>query len=124
MWEPGTAPKLVDLMTCPGAPYLWGNAGRDPWFLTLPHEGDPRECLSLRDLGAGKRMPVLCDVVGVIGSEIALTHDGNGVVVALDVRGVEDPALRQVVATAAAPLRVTFATDLIEEALDADGGAS
>ena len=69
-------------------------------------------------------MPVLCDVVGVIGSEIALTHDGDGAVVALDVRGVEDPALRHVVATAGAPLRVTFATDLIGAALDADGGAS
>jgi hypothetical protein len=80
--------------------------------------------LSLRDLGAGKTIPVLCDVVGVLGSEIALTHDGDGAVVALDVRGVEDPSLRQVVATAGAPLRVTFATDLIGEALDADGGAS
>ena len=124
VWEPGTAPTLVDLMTYPGSPYLWGHAGRDPWFLTLPHEGDPRNCLSLRDLGAGRRMPVLCDVVGVIGSEIALTHDGNGAVVALDVRGVEHPALRQVVATAGAPMRVTFATDLIGEVLDADGGAS
>jgi hypothetical protein len=45
-------------------------------------------------------------------------------VVALDVRGVEDPALRHVVATAGGPLRVTFATDLIGEALDAGGGAS
>jgi hypothetical protein len=62
--------------------------------------------------------------VGVIGSEIALTHDGNGTVVALDVRGVEDSALRHVVATAGGPLRVTFATDLIGEALDAAGGAS
>jgi hypothetical protein len=125
VWEPGTAPKLVDLNTYPGSPYLWGNAGKDPWFLTLPHQEDPRECLSLRDIGAGKTIPVLCDVVGVIGSEIALTHDGDGAVVALDVRGVEDPALRHVVATAGGPLRVTFATDLIEEALDgADGGAS
>ena len=56
--------------------------------------------------------------------EVALTHDGDGAVVALDVRGVEDPALRHVVATAGGPLRVTFATDLIEAALDADGGAS
>jgi hypothetical protein len=69
-------------------------------------------------------MPVLCDVLGVIGPEIALTHDGNGTVVALDIHGVEDPALRDVVASAGAPQRVTFATDLIGEALDADGGAS
>ena len=68
---------------------------------------------------------MLCDVVGVIGSDIALTHDGDGAVVALDARGVEDPALRHVVATAGGPLRVTFATDLIGEALaGSDGGAS
>ena len=36
----------------------------------------------------------------------------------------EDPALRQVVSTGRAPERVAFATDLIGEALDADGGAS
>jgi hypothetical protein len=124
VWEPGTTPKLVDLMVYPGSPYLGPHAGKDPWFLTLPHQADPRECLSLRDIGAGKTMPVLCDVVGRIGSEIALTHDGDGTVVALDIRGVEDPALRHVVATAGAPLRVTFATDLIGEALEADGGAS
>ena len=125
VWEPGTEAKVVNLLTYPGSPYLWGNAGKDPWFLILPHDEDARECLSLRDLGAGKTIPVLCDVVGVIGSEIALTHDGDRAVVALDVRGVEDPALRQVVATARAPLRVTFATDLIGAALDgAVGGAS
>ena len=126
VWEPGTAPKLVDLMAYPGSPYLGPHAGvyANPWFLTLSQEDDPRECLSLRDLGAGKTIPVLCDVVGVIGSEIALTHDGDGAVVALDVAGVEDPALRHVVATAGGPLRVTFATDLIEAALDAGDGAS
>jgi hypothetical protein len=124
VWEPGTTPQRVDLNTYPGSIYLWANAGNDPWFLTLPSEEDPRECLSLRDLGAGETIPVLCDVVGVIGSEIALTHDGDGAVVALDARGVEDPALRRVVATAGGPLRVTFATDLIGEALDAGGGAS
>jgi hypothetical protein len=124
VWQPGTVPKVVNLVTYVGSPYLGPYAGRDPWFLTLPEEGDPRECLSLRDLGAGKTIPVLCDVVGVIGSEIALTHDGTGAVVALDARGVENPALRHVVATAGGPLRVTFATDLIGEALDAEGGAS
>jgi hypothetical protein len=123
VWEAGTAPKLVDLRTYPGSVYLWGNAGQDPWFLT-PTEEFPWPCPSLQDMGAGKRMPVLCDVVGVIGSEIALTHDGTGALVALDVRGVDDPALRQVVATAGAPLLVTFATDLIGAALDAAGGVS
>jgi hypothetical protein len=126
VWQPGTAPKMVDLMSYPGSPYLGPNAGvyEHPWFLTLPREDDPRECLSLRDEPGEKQIPVLCDVVGVIGSEIALTHDGDGAVVALDIHGVEDPALRHVVATAGAPLRVTFATDLIRQALAAAGGAS
>jgi hypothetical protein len=87
-------------------------------------------------------VPVLCDVLGIIDSEMLLGHwnsdrlpgdwnepnDGNGTVVALDIHGAdvafEDPALRHVVASAGAPLRVAFATDLIGEALDADGGAS
>jgi hypothetical protein len=117
--------------------------------------GYPQECLSptLLDrtgeygdytLGGGYivEVPVLCDLLGVIGSEMLLGHwnsdrlpgdwndpnDGNGTVVALDIHGAdvafEDPALRHVVATAGAPQRVTFATDLIGEALDADGGAS
>lgn len=121
VWQPGTAPKMVDLMTYPGSPYLGPHAGvyEQPWFLTLLPKGGPRECLSLRD----GQIPVLCDVVGVIGPEVALTHDGDGTVVALDINGVEDPALRHVVATAGAPQGVTFATDLIAEALDADGGA-
>ena len=126
MWEPGTEPKMVDLMAYPGTPYLGPYAGvyEHPWFNILLAEEDPRECLSLRDIPGGERIPVLCDVVGVIGPEIALTHDGDGAVVALDVAGVEDPALRHVVATAGGPLRVTFATDLIGRALDPDGGVS
>jgi hypothetical protein len=126
VWQPGTAPKLVNLMTYPGTPYLGPNAGvyEHPWFLILLPKDDPRECLSLRDEPGGKTIPVLCDLVGVIGPDVALTHDGDEAVVALDARGVEDPALRDVVATPGGPLRVTFATDLIEEALDAEGGAS
>ena len=61
VWEPGTSPKVIDLMTYPGSPYLGPHAGNDPWFNTLPHEADPLDCLSLRD----GRIPVLCDVVGV-----------------------------------------------------------
>ena len=127
MWEPGTTPKLVNLMSYPGTPYLGPHAGvfeSYPWFLLLLPKGDPRECLSLRYDPGGTTIPVLCDLVGVIGPEIALTHDGDGAVVALDAAGVEDPALRQVVATPGGPLRVTFATDLIGEALGLDGGAS
>ena len=101
-------------------------------------------------------VPVLCDVLGVVGSEILLGHwnsehlsgdsndpkDADGTVVALDIHGAdrpyldpalrdpgadapfEDPALRRVVATAAAPVRATFASELIGELLEADGGGS
>jgi hypothetical protein len=126
VWQPGTEPKMVDLMTYLGTPYTGPDAGvyEHPWFLTLPPKGDPRTCLSVRDYPDGTQMPVLCDLVGVLGPEVALTHDGDGAVVALDLAGVDDPALRRMVETAGGPLRVTFATDLIEAALDADGGAS
>jgi|RhiMetdeSRZDD1v2_1073273.scaffolds.fasta_scaffold58320_3 hypothetical protein len=121
VWQPGTEPKLVNLMTYPGTPYLAQNAGvyEHPWFLTLLPKGNPRTCLSIRD-----GMPVLCDLVGVIGPKIALTHDGDGAVVALDIKGVENPALRDLVATPGAPLRVTFATDLIGQSLGEGGGVS
>jgi hypothetical protein len=118
-WEPGTAPKEVDVIAYVGSPYLWANAGWKPWFLTSPD--DPRKCLSLPDDGG---MPTLCDVVGRLGPEFALTHDGDGAVIALDIRGVEDETLRHVVATPGAPPHGTFATDLIAEALGLAGGAS
>lgn len=126
VWSPGGAPELVDLTTYPQwHDHLGSYSGKAPtWFQELDPEGDPRSCLSLRDMGGGVRQAVLCDVVGVISSEIALTHDGDGTVVALDIRGVEDPALRHVVASAGAPRHVTFATDVIRAALDAAGGAS
>ena len=69
----------------------------------VPHPSRGRRipvCLSLRDIGNRGSMPVLCHVVGVIGPQIALTHDGTGAVVALDIHGVEDPALPRVVVTA------------------------
>ena len=63
VWEPGTAPKLVDLRTYPGSPWLGPFAGRDPWFLTLTPEGvldpgldageDPLPCPSMQDMGGG-----------------------------------------------------------------------
>ncbi|MDZ5620371.1 hypothetical protein SFC88_06035 [Nocardioides sp. HM23] len=149
VWEPGTAPKLVNLGAYPGQPYLgygWPYGGKD--LLVLP-EG-PRLCETQRIQEAGTEdpqappfeVPVLCDVVGVVGSEILLGHwkpesssgdandpkYANGAVVALDIAGAdpafEDPARRHVVVTAGAPHRVAFATDLIAEALDAQGGAS
>jgi len=145
IWEPGTAPKLIDAVTYPGFPYGGPRVGRD-LFVTIA-DGGPRSCSPVT-LGDGNYpgeefdVPVLCDVLGVVGSEILLGHwnsdrlpgdwkdpnDGNGTVVALDIHGAdppfEDPALRRVVVTAGAPERVMFATDLIGEALDADGGAS
>lgn len=142
VWEPGTAPTLVDLRTYPGSPWLGSAAGRDPWFVD---RGASHSCQpAFRDEDGPFYELVLCDVVGVVGSEIVLTHDGNGRVVALDKHGanvpfedpapLEGPALRDVVDSASAPQarggqgtapwRVTFATDLIGEALDAGGGTS
>ena len=142
VWEPGTAPKPVDLRTYPGSPWLGPMAGTDPWFL---NRGTPHSCQpTFKDTAGPFYQVVLCDVVGVIGSDIVLTHDGNGRVVALDKPSadvpfedpapLEDPALRDVVDSVSAPVarggqgsapwRVTFATDLIGAALDADGGAS
>lgn len=120
-WEPGTAPKEIDVLAEIGSPWLLENAGWEPWFLT---SDDPQKCLSVRDIPGGKRIPVLCDVVGRLGPEFALTHDGDGAVIALDIRGVEDETLRHVVATPGAPPHGTFATDLIAHALGLAGGAS
>ena len=151
VWEPGTAPKLVDTYDYAEGFRLWvSNRGSGP----LPWP-DYDSCVSpslLDSTGGYGRfiagwgytldVPELCDILGIIDSEILLGHwnsdrmpgdwndpnDGNGTVVALDIDGVgssfEDPSLRRVVASAGAPLRVTFAADLIGEALDADGGAS
>lgn len=151
VWEPGTAPKLVDTYAFAEGFDLWVSqhgSGPLPW-------PDDASCTSpiLLDAtgeygdftpgwGYTLEVPVLCDVLGIIDSEILLGHwnsdrmpgdwndpnDGNGTVVALDIRGAdkafEDPSLRRVVASAGAPLRVAFAADLIGEALDADGGAT
>jgi hypothetical protein len=149
VWEPGTTPKLVDTYAfAEGFPLWVAIQGTGP--LRGPGE---RACsfapLLLDATGEDEtgeygdlEVPALCDVLGIIGSETVLGHwnserspgdsndpnDGKGTVVALDIDGAdssfEDPALRRVVATAGAPLRVTFATDLIGDALDADGGAS
>lgn len=151
VWEPGTAPKLVDTYAFAEGFDLWevpiGGSGPLPW----PDESECTPPILLDGTGDyGEyepgwgyllEVPVLCDVLGIIDSEILLGHwnsdrlpgdwnepnDGNGTVVALDIHGAdmafEDPALRRVVASAGAPLRVAFAADLIGEAL-ADGGAS
>ncbi len=101
VWQPGTKPKMIDLMAYPGSPYLGPHAGvyAHPWFRTG-------------------------DVVGVIGPKVVLTRDGDGSVVALDAAGAQNPALRRMVAMAGGPVRVTFATSLIGAALGLHGGAS
>lgn len=136
LWEPGTAAKLVD-------PYSVTYGGTD---LSIPYEGlGPEECSSSPiindrtreqsdDSHAGRiDVPVLCDVLGITDTGTLLGHwkdrsDGNGTVVALNIDGAEppfdDPARRRTLANPQAPDRVTFATDLIAQALDADGDAS
>ena len=153
VWEPGTAPKLVNPHL-----YLEGYDGRDLWVLI--GWGDAGKCSSsswtpvVGDATGRLEVPVLCDILGLIGSEYALGHgdpdrfqsdwndpnDGEGTVVAVDISDAttypfgspypqrdsqfDDPALTRLVVTAGAPERVRFATDLIGEALDAEGGAS
>lgn len=135
VWEPGTAPKLVNPY-----PYLEGPAGTSPPVDIV--QGDPPwSCASptIRNRTGRSQPSVLCDILGVIGSEILLGHRKSGArqdpdelnraVVALDIRDGADfpfdhPALLRVVVTSGAPHPVTFATDLIAEWLDADGGAS
>jgi hypothetical protein len=133
VWEPGTAPRLVDLYKYPGSSSLGTSAGIDPWYRErfVGHSCQP----TFKDRDGPYFELVLCDVVGVIGSDIVLTHDGNGRVVAVDrpsadypfedpVPGVDVP-LRDVVGTAGAGqlMRVRFATELIGEALGAEVGA-
>jgi hypothetical protein len=144
VWEPGTAPKLVDYWTYGEGFDLWvsmdgsgpqPDPGEDSCTSPILLDGTGKYGKYTPGWGYVLEMPVLCDLLGIIGSETLLGHwnsdrpnDGNGTVVALDIRGAdssfEDPALRRVVATAEAPERVTFATDLIRDALDAEGSAS
>jgi len=115
VWEPGTAAKLVDFVDYPypGAPYLgagWPYGGTD---LMIGWQG-PRLCAEppvIREATPedpqllGFEVAVLCDVVGVVGSEILLGHwnsehlagessdprYADGTVVALDIRGTDRP---------------------------------
>lgn len=136
LWEPGAAPKLVNPHD-----YLDGSTAEFPPF-DVWEADSPRACASptIRDDETGRsERSVLCDVRGVIGSEILLGHGRSGAshdpsdpdaeVVALDISDdadfpFDDPALRRVVVTSGAPYPVTFAVDLMAEVLDADGGAS
>ena len=132
--EPRTAPKLVNPY-----PYLEGPAGTDRPVEVLG--GDPPwscEAPTIRDGTGRSGASVVCDVLAVIGSEILLGHqnfgavddpnDLNRAVVALDMSDdvnfpFDEPDLVRVVVTAGAPYPVTFATDLITEALEAPAPA-
>ena len=113
VWEPGTAAKLVDLGTYPGQPYLgygWPYGGPD---LMIGWQG-PKLCAqpplifdatSEDPQGQAFQVPVLCDVLGVVGSETLLGHwnseelagessdpeYADGTVVALDIHGADRP---------------------------------
>lgn len=150
VWKQGAEPELVDYWAFAEGFDLWATQGgsdpgspggrrcASPIILDATgHYGEFRE-----GWGYAFDVPVLCDVLGIIGTETLLGHwnsdrspggwggpdDGNRTVVALDIPGAdpqfEDPTLRRVVVTADAPARIAIATDLIAAVLDADGGAS
>lgn len=151
VWQAGTAPTRVDYWDYGRAFDLWvSQQGSGP--RPDPGEDSCSSPILLDRAGEfGKyapgwgytlEVPVLCDVLGIIGSEILLGHwnsdhllgdwevpdDLNGTVVALDIHGAamqfNDPRLRRMVASAGGPERVALASDLIGAALDADGGGS
>jgi hypothetical protein len=148
VWEPGSAPTLVDFYSV-----SHGESG-----LGVPINGGGRSDCSaptLQDVrfraehggqwAGAFDVPGLCDVLGITDSGSVLGHwrdpgDGNGTVVALNVRAADpplgvhparmgaadfaDPAQRHVIAAAGGPQRVVFATGLIAQAIEDEGGAS
>ena len=123
VWEPGTAAKLVNFVDYPNPGHAYLGAG---WpyggaALTIGYQGPPRPCVEpvlVQEVmtedpsGLGFDVPVLCDVLGVVGTEVLLGHwnsghlagesndpkYADGAVVALDIRGADrpyvNPALR------------------------------
>lgn len=149
VWEPGRTPTLVDFYSVPYGESRLSIAvgGGGPRECSSPTLADVQFRQENGGGWAGAfEVPVLCDVLGITDSGSVLGHwkdpqDGNRTVIALDVKAAdpplgelgparpgaaafEDPAWRQVVATPGGPERVTFATGLIAQALEADGGAS
>jgi hypothetical protein len=151
LWELGTAPERVYWY---GMPYGDSGLsvplnGGGPRSCSPPIVQDLEFSeTNGRDWAGSFSVPVLCDIEGVTESGMVLGHwkdqrDGNGTVVALDVVAADPPhgtaatgpanpgsavfdgpALRHVVVTAGTRDQVTFAANLIEEALNAVGGAS
>jgi hypothetical protein len=148
LWEPGSEPELVDFYLVPygetdlAVPLLDSGPGEDCEPPTLQDLQARRTSGGDQEAGAFE-VPMLCDALGIAGSEKLLGHwndpnDGNGTVVALDIHGagidcppqkrcqlsLDTQGRRHAVVSAGAPDRVSFATELIGEALDANGGAS
>lgn len=147
LWEPGQSPTRVN-------PYDVSYVGSEvsvaswPALMAPTNFGDGSgSCTTLsvyEGMGSPPAdVPALCNVLGVIGSDVLLGHrhdarDSDGTVVALQFDATTpfcpsppqrctlsvNDAHRRVVATAGAPGRVTFATDLIGAALDAKVGRS
>lgn len=135
VWSPGTTPRLVNPYDYLG----WWPDGTGP-AIQIVGTDDPSTCQSptIRDRLGRDADSVLCDEVAIIGAEFVLGHrntgpvldpnDLSGEVVALDIRDsadfpFDDPALRRLVVSPGAPHPVTFAPDLIAEALRSQGGA-
>jgi hypothetical protein len=148
VWEPGSTPTLVDFYSVSygesGLSVAINGGGRGDCQPPLLQDVQFRQENGEEWAGAFE-VPVLCNVLGVTDSGLVLgrwkdPQDGNGTVVALDVKAADPPlelvparpsaaefedlALRQVVATPGGPERVMFATELIAQALGAAGGAS
>jgi hypothetical protein len=143
VWEPGTGLKLINPTTYQQLPNdaLWfarpdvaGPGTRDIWVAV--QGGGPRSCSPpiVENHIERSEVPEFCDVLGFTPGGGLIGHwnserppgngdhpgGGNGTVVALSY-SVADPS---VVVVAGAPDRVAFATDLLAEALEANGGAS
>ena len=113
VWEPGTAAKLVNLLEYPGQPYLGYGRPYGGTDLIIGFQG-PQVCAKpplIFDVatddpqGLPFEVPLLRDVLGVVGSEILFGHWNpehvagkstapkypEGTVVALDIDGADRP---------------------------------
>ena len=131
VWQPGTAPRSVNYYTFTASfPLVPPEPVLEPLDCSTPQivtDSTGRLGLPNPQGGSEFQVPELCGVLGVIGTHTLLGFDRTEQVVALDVHGgppFRDPGLHHLVALQGAPVRATFATDLIGQALTAHGGAS
>jgi hypothetical protein len=146
VWEPATSFRLVNRVQYAEGKtpdILWyarpdnvGPGNRD-WWIVDPGDG-PRSCAPpILENFERFEVPALCDVLVIDGNALwghwnsdrspgdwDNPTDGNETVVILDPGFAPNAANRRVILTAGAPQRVTFATDLIKDALTTDGGRS